>query len=195
MNKEISENKARKGVSFGPDPAQKKYWVLIWLIVILPLAGVGVVITIISVLAGLIFLIPSMAVMFFTLYWYPLYHQSLYYTVTDEHVVIKKGVWWQKKTTVPLQMITNVDRTQNPLERIYGIGKIHMQTAGAGGSQGAKAEAVMTGVKNLSEVQDDVEHRMREKIVIKKEPSEGRKEDIFERILAEIKAIRQKLKK
>jgi len=91
-------------------------------------------------------------------------------------------------------MITNVDKTQNPLERIYGIGKIHAQTAGAGGSQGARAEAIIRGVKDLSGIQDNIERRIREKMT-KKEPSTSKEEDIFERILAEIKAIRQQLRK
>lgn len=154
MSEKISKNKSQKNALFDPDPVQKKYWFLIWLIVFLVLAGTGATITIFAVLGGALFLISSMAVMFFILYWYPLYHQSLHYAITDEHVVVEKGVWWQRKTTVPLQMITNVDKTQNPLERIYGIGKIHAQTAGAGGSQGARAEAIIRGVKDLSGIQN-----------------------------------------
>jgi len=72
-----------------------------------------------------------MVVMFFILYWYPLYHQSLHYIITDERVIVENDVWWQRKTAVPLEMITNIDRTQNPLERIYSIGKIYVQTAEA----------------------------------------------------------------
>jgi len=194
MDKKTSEDKNWKGDSFGPDPAQKKYWFLIWLIVFLALVCAGVATAIFSLLGGVIFLIPSLVVMFFILYWYPLYHQSLHYTIADEHVIVEKGVWWQRRTTVPLQMITNVDKTQNPLERIYGIGKIHVQTAGAGGSQGARAEAIIAGIRNLSEVQENVERRIREKVA-KKEPSGKKEEDIFEKILAEIKAIRQELKR
>ena len=194
MSEKTAKNKGREDSLFGPDSVQKKYWFLIWLIVFLPLAGTGAVITVFSILGGVVFLIPSMAVMFFSLYWYPLYHQSLHYAITDEHVVVEKGVWWQRKTTVPFEKITNVDRTQNPFERIYAIGKVHVQTAGAGGSQGAKAEAVIRGVKGLSGIQDDIERRIRGKMA-KKEPPESEGEDIFERILAELKAIRQELKK
>jgi len=187
-------NKDQKETLFGPDPAQKKYWFFIWLIVFLVLAGLGVIITIFSIIGGVVFLIPSMAVMFFAVYWYPLYHKSLHYVITDEHVTVEKGVWWQRKTTVPLQMVTNVDKTQNPLERIYDIGKIHAQTAGAGGSQGTRAEAIMRGVKDLPGIQDNIERRIRQTIA-KKKPSGDKEEDIFERILAELKAIRQELKK
>jgi len=90
---EIAKSKGREDSLFGPDSVQKKYWFLIWLIVFLPLAGTGVVITVFTILGGAIFLIPSMVVMFFSLYWYPLYHQSLHYAITDEHVVVEKGVW------------------------------------------------------------------------------------------------------
>jgi len=194
VNKEKFKGENWKDNLFGPDPAQKKYWFLIWLIVFLPLVGIGVTIIIFSILGGIGFLIPFMVVMFFILYWYPLYHQSLHYSITDERVIVEKGVWWQRKTAVPLQMVTNVDRTQNPLERIYSIGKIHVQTAGAGGNQGARAEAVVTGIKNLSEVQENIERRIKKKIATK-EPSGGKKEDIFEKILDEIRAIREELRK
>ncbi len=195
MSEEVlSQKKSQKDTVFGPDPVQKKYWFLIWLIIFLPLAGAGALITVFTILGGAVFLIPSMAVMFFSLYWYHLYHQSLHYAIADEHVVVEKGVWWQRKTTVPFEKITNVDRTQNPFERIYAIGKVHVQTAGAGGSQGAKAEVIIRGVKDLSGIQDNIERRIRGKMV-KKELSTSKEKDIFERILTEIKAIRQELKK
>ncbi len=176
-----------------PTPAQKRYWFLVWLIIFLPLAALGVVITVFNVWGGIGYFAPVLSVLLFCLYWFPRFHKSLHYLISDEHVLVEKGVWWQRKTTIPFEKITNVDRTQNPFERIYGIGKVHCQTAGAGGSQGAKAEAVISGVKNLSEIQEELEQRIRGKVG-RRTPARTEK-DVLEKILVELKAIRQELKK
>ena len=188
-------NKAEpEGNTFIPDPAQKKYWFLVWIAVFLPLVGTGGVIMIFSLLGGVGYLVPIVGLFLFILYWLGLFHRSLEYAITDEHVVVKRGVWWQKKTTVPFEKITNVDITQNPLERIYGIGKVHTQTAGAGGSQGQKAEAVIRGIKDLSRIHDDIESRMRGRMD-RRAQSPSKQEDIFDKILSELQAIRQGLEK
>jgi membrane protein YdbS with pleckstrin-like domain len=112
--------------------------------------------------------------------------------ITGEHVVVEKGVWWKKESTVPFGMITNVDKTQDPFERYYKIGKIHAQTAGSGGAQAAKAEAVIQGLKNLDEVKDEIKSRVRAK---KGEPMpEINEMEPLSKILVEIKGLREDLK-
>jgi len=188
-------NKAEaEGNTFIPDPAQKKYWFLVWLVVFLPLVGIGGIIMVFSVLGGVGYLVPTVGILLFVLYWLGLFHSSLEYAITDEHIVVKKGVWWQRKTTVPFEKITNVDITQNPFERIYDIGKVHTQTAGAGGSQGQKAEAVIRGIKDLSRIHDDIESRMRGRMDRRAQPP-SKQEDVFDKILSELQAIRQGLEK
>jgi len=59
-----------------------------------------------------------------------------------------KKVWWRKETTIPFERITNVDKTQDPFERYYKIGKIHVQTVGGVEA----AEAVIQGIKNRDDV-------------------------------------------
>ncbi|KAF5432211.1 hypothetical protein C5S36_08935 [Candidatus Methanophagaceae archaeon] len=85
------------------------------------------------------------------------------FSITGEHVVVEKGVWWKKESTISFEMITNVDKTQDPIERYYKIGKIHVQTAGAGGAQGATAEAVIQGIKNRDDVREEIKSRVRVK--------------------------------
>ena len=89
-------------------------------------------------------------------------------------------------------MITNVDKTQDPFERYYKIGKIHVQTAGAGGAQGATAEAVIQGIKNRDEVREEIKSRVKVKKG-KPMPKVDEKE-LLSKILDEIKGLRKDLK-
>jgi uncharacterized membrane protein YdbT with pleckstrin-like domain len=66
------------------------------------------------------------------------------------------GVFWKRRATVPYTKVTNVDTTQGPLERYFGFGSVHVQTAGAGGAQGAKAEVCLAGIKEFSQLKDIV---------------------------------------
>ena len=88
-------------------------------------------------------------VMVFYAFWIPAYFKTLEYILDDETVKKNNGVFWKKRVTVPYHKITNVDVTQGPIERKYNLGTIHVQTAGAGGAQGAKAELRMNGIREL----------------------------------------------
>ncbi|MFQ5917784.1 MAG: PH domain-containing protein [Candidatus Binatia bacterium] len=67
------------------------------------------------------------------LLWIPAFYKSLEYIIDSDSVKIRKGVFWRKRVAVPYQKITNVDITQGPVQRMFNIGTIHVQTAGAGG--------------------------------------------------------------
>jgi len=72
-------------------------------------------------------------------------------------VIMKRcmgGVVWKKYVTVPYSKITNVDITRGPLQRLYNIGTIHVQTAGAAGKQGEKAELKLAGIRDLEKVRE-----------------------------------------
>ena len=135
-----------------PEPEQKSYWRLIWAIIFVILMIPGVIILVLSeIIGGVIYIVPVIVSLLFVLYWIPLYYSSMKFFITGEHIIVEKGVWWNKETTIPFERITNVDKTHNPFERYYKIGKIHVQTAGAG-----RAEAVIQGIKNLDEVREKI---------------------------------------
>nr|CBH38486.1 hypothetical protein BSM_19630 [uncultured archaeon] len=72
------------------------------------------------------------------------------------------------------------------------IGKIHVQTAGAGGAEAAKAEAVIQGIKNRDEVKEEIKDRIRIK---KGEPMpKADEKELLSKILDEIKGLRKDLK-
>ncbi|KAF5428453.1 hypothetical protein C5S39_11420 [Candidatus Methanophagaceae archaeon] len=172
-----------------PEPEQKSYWRLILAIIFVILVIPGVIILAFSIIGGVIYIVSVLAPLLFVLYWIPLYYSSMKFSITGEHVVMEKGVWWKTESTIPFEMITNVDKTQDPFERYYKMGKIHVQTAGAGGV--ATAEAVIQGIKNRDEVREEIKSRVRVK---KGKPMPIVDEtELLSRILDEIKGLRKDL--
>jgi uncharacterized membrane protein YdbT with pleckstrin-like domain len=53
------------------------------------------------------------------------------FTFDDEKIVCKRGIFWKKTVTIPFSKITSIDTSQSPLQRIFFIGDIGIQTAGS----------------------------------------------------------------
>ncbi|HDY86981.1 MAG TPA: PH domain-containing protein [bacterium] len=143
-------------------------------------------------------------VMVFIALWIPAYFKTLEYSINKEAVKMNRGVFWKRRITVPYHKITNVDVSQGPLERKYDFGTIHVQTAGAGGTQGAKAELRMSGVRELERFKDIIMERVKghqsfERTFISSQPEKKTVDisssEILQSILTELKAIRKVLKK
>ena len=112
------------------------------------------------------------------LLWIPAFYRSLEYIVDSDSVKMKKGVFWRKHVIVPYPKITNVDVTQGPVQRMLNIGTIHVQTAGAGGTQGAQAELTLLGVRDLEGLKDTIMERVRGYTISR--PEEVKKEIVEE---------------
>lgn len=61
----------------------------------------------------------------------PAFFRSLEYSIDTDAVRLQKGVFWKRCTAVPYAKITNIDTTQGPVERHFGLSKLHIQTAGS----------------------------------------------------------------
>jgi len=90
------------------------------------------------------------------LIWVPAAYRAIEYYIQQDSVKMKGGVFWRKHVTIPNRKITNVDITQGPFERFLKIGTIHVQTAGAGGQQGQKAELKISGVREMGTIRDAI---------------------------------------
>ena len=98
-------------------PEQRSYWRLIWTIIFVILMIPGVIMLVFSEsIVGVIYIVPVIVPLLFILYWISPYYSSMKFSITGEHVIVEKGVWWKKETTKPFEWITNVDITQNPFE-------------------------------------------------------------------------------
>ena len=113
----------------------------------LPLASILVP----AIGAAFLFLVSALLTV-----WIGAYHASLEYVIDDDAVKAKRGVFWQESVAVPYSKITNIDVTQGPLQRRYGLSTVHVQTAGAGGPSAARAELCLHGLKNADEVKEAI---------------------------------------
>jgi len=189
------------GERFRPHPDLKRLYHVYLLVVAV------VVLVVISpiILAGLLFfpivsallLLPFLLAVGIAALWIPKYYSSISYLFTENEIVIEKGVWWRRKSTVPYNRITNIDVVQGPISRRFGLGNVKIQTAGYSGGGGAVAEASIFGVKNFEEIKNFLTNLMkgRRPVAVEAEPKTLSQEETLREILAELKKIREILEK
>ncbi len=93
-----------------------------------PLYFIGILIVIIFIL--------------YAFYWFLLL-RTYDYEVNSENVIFRGGLIERTTKNVPYNKITNIELTQNLLERPLGLWKLHVQTASTGN---LKAEIVYVGL-------------------------------------------------
>jgi len=111
----------------------------------------------VGAVVALLFFAPLLVAIAFVLYWIPRFCSSIKYLLTNEEVVVTKGIWWKTKSVVPYNRITNINTYQGPISRRLGLGKLAIQTAGFSGvaSSGYKtAEAEIIGRRDFEEVKN-----------------------------------------
>jgi len=147
-------------------------------------------------------LVPLFLSIVFIWYWIDRYYASISYTLTDNEIVVHKGVWWKKKGYVPYNRITNINIVQGPISRRFQLGTVLIQTAGFSGAAGSAggfrpAEAVIFGVKNFEEIKDKVMNFVRRirPVAVEARAEALAPQDINRQILAELKKISKALEK
>ena len=66
------------------------------------------------------------------------------YSVAGEALHFRRGLISRDETSVPLGRIQAIDATQGPVQRLFGVQELHVQTAGGG----AEGEVVLRAVSN-----------------------------------------------
>jgi|AntRauMinimDraft_4_1070384.scaffolds.fasta_scaffold00015_16 uncharacterized membrane protein YdbT with pleckstrin-like domain len=103
--------------------------------------------------------VPPLGVFVFLTWWIPAFYRTAAYRFTDEEVEYRRGVFFQQKTTVPYNRITNVNASQGPIQRLVDAGSVGIHTAGYGGQMGA--ELSVSGVSDYEAVKDQVLAKVR----------------------------------
>ncbi len=144
-------------------------------------------------------LVVALAVFGFIAYWIPKYYNSICLTLNKDEVVVERGVWWKIKHVAPYPRVMSVDVIQGPVSRRFGVGSVHVHTAGytgpAGGSAGPgtrSAEAVIWGVVNFTEIRDTIIGMVRGRPLF---GAAGAAPDISLEILEELRKIRKAVEK
>lgn len=199
------------GERFSPHPNLKRvYFVYLVLAIaipvivslLLPLAAFALVPEIWHTPWPLLFipLAITLIIACFVAYWIPRYCSSISYMLSEDEVMVERGVWWKMRHVVPYARIMSVDIIQGPVSRRFGIGSVHVHTAGYTGSAGGTAgpgvrgaEATIWGIPNFVEIRDTILNLVRGRPLFAAPRAEARDVDI--EILKELKAIREALHK
>ena len=89
----------------------------------------------VGVVLVLAWLVVTLGLSWLTYAWPPLHYQHVSYTLDDEGIEIRSGVWWRQVTNVPRSRVQHIDVSQGPLERRYGLGRLVLFTAGTSHSR------------------------------------------------------------
>ena len=113
-----------------------------------------------TIAINLIWLIPD-------LIWIPFYFRSIEYSVKAEsgetmpEVYVKKGVFTITRKHVPFRTITNISSRAGLFDRMFGIGSVHIETAGYSGSKQTGPEEKLEGIVFYEEVRDFILNELR----------------------------------
>lgn len=85
-----------------------------------------------------------------------------YYVLTDKSLRVREGAWVVDEKTITYANVQNVRVTQGPLQRLFGISDVRVDTAGGGavggkhGATGAGHNVVIAGIENAAAVRDEI---------------------------------------
>jgi membrane protein YdbS with pleckstrin-like domain len=149
-------------------------------------------------LLNLVWLIPILIAI-------PYYVRSIEYSVKAEtgeampEVYVKKGIFTISRNHVPFRTITNISSKAGVFDRLFGIGSVHVETAGYSGHEQRGPEEILEGVVFYEEVRDYILTELRKvrgPYVTTTELPLGENEGIrSEELLGTLQEIRDLLKK
>jgi len=97
-----------------------------------------------------------------------LQYECIWYVVTARSLMIRRGIWVTRETSITYANIQNVTVRQGPLERFFKLSNIVVETAGGGGdSDGKDSEeseshvGLVEGVTNPEEIRSLIMARVR----------------------------------
>jgi membrane protein YdbS with pleckstrin-like domain len=184
-----------------PEPEQRTLWYVTWGIVFAPGTLALLLLLLANPVVFGVLLVVWLVVMVLILLWIPAFYQSIGYSIESDAVRGQAGVFWRRHVTVPFVKITNIDVTQGPLQRAFNLGTIQIQTAGAGGSQGAHAELRLVGIRQLESTRETIREKIRTYDTRRLEgqaaepPGPTPDQPVLQQILQELQAIRELLQK
>jgi len=96
-------------------------------------------------------------------------YDTTWYVIGERAVRIRRGVWTITEVTITYENVQNVTVTSGPVQRLFGVSTIIIDTAGAGGGgQDAHGGGARTanqgrieGVENAEEIRDLIMTRVR----------------------------------
>lgn len=130
-------------------------WVLIWNAQ--PIAG-----WLLAVPALVIAIVPDI-IAYIAIH---LRYDTIWYGVSDRGIFIRRGIWVITEHTITMENIQNISVAQGPIEQLYRIATVTIETAGAEAGEGHDAfrggnQSIMVGLGNATEVRELILERVR----------------------------------
>ncbi len=144
--------------------------------------------------------------------WVPRYYESITYAIDDQWLYAEGGVFWKRRSRLPVGRVQMVDVNQGPWQRMYGLASLRVFTAATGQST---AELSFQNIENAEAIRDHIlklvqKHRAgenglgdsledmkptlsRAKTVDRRQSDEAQVAGLLENLLKEVQEIRRKL--
>lgn len=97
-------------------------------------------------------------------------YDATWYVLGERALRIRRGVWTVTEITITYENVQNVTVRSGPVQRLFGVSTIEIETAGSGGSSeggahgqraGVANQARIEGVANAEQVRDLIMSRVR----------------------------------
>lgn len=128
----------------------------------------------------------------------PMYVNSMEFIVHGDEVVVKKGIVNKTVKYCPYRTVTNISTNAGPLDRLFGIGCVNIETAGKSGTS-TSPEEKFEGLPLYHEIRDYILRQLRvyySTISTSPRPDErGDVSPLQREIINELREIRSLLKK
>ena len=81
------------------------------------------------------------------------------YRMGEEELQLRRGVWIETETVVPIDRVQHIDLSQGPIERAFGVSRLIVHTAGTQYSR-----VVLPGLsrQNAERMRDEIRARIRQ---------------------------------
>src|SRR5262245_61529292 len=96
-------------------------------------------------------------------------YDTTWYVIGRRSLRIRRGIWIINETTITFENVQNIHITQGPVQRIFGIADLIVETAGGGSAKGAHGETLsnahvgmIEGIDNAEELRTLILGRLRQ---------------------------------
>jgi len=93
---------------------------------------------------------------------------TTWYVVSERSLRIRRGIWIIHETTITFENVQNVNLSQGPLQRWFGIADVVVETAGGSGGRGeqhagmaAGHQGMVEGLANAPQIRDLILSRLK----------------------------------
>jgi membrane protein YdbS with pleckstrin-like domain len=155
-----------------------------------------------TIVGNLFWFVPAIALT-------PFYFKSIEYSVKAEtgdtmpEIYSKRGIITITRRHVPFRTITNISSKAGPLDRLFKIGSVHIETAGYSGPNQKGPEETLNGIVFYEEVRDFILKELRKfkepyvtgtEVVIPREDPVPRMPGLDDEMLITLREIRDLLR-